>query len=46
MPPWILFKYLMFGEKEKVFQLLKPKDKSDTVKIFQSNFIISDGLSN
>ncbi|EAF2978669.1 hypothetical protein CQB78_15465, partial [Listeria monocytogenes] len=43
LPPWILFKYLMFGEKEKVFQLLKPKDKSDTVKIFQSNFIISDG---
>lgn len=45
LPPWILFKYLMFGEKEKVFQLLKPKDKNEVVKIFQSNFIISKSFS-
>lgn len=45
LPPWILFKYLMLGEKERLFQLLLTTDRDDVVKIFQSNFILSKNFS-
>ena len=45
LPPWILFKYLMLGEKERLFQLLTTADRDAVLKIFQSNFILSKSFS-
>lgn len=45
LPPWILFKYLTFGEKEKLFNLLKPQDKQEVLSIFKNNFILTKDFS-